>query len=294
MLMPPCAFIHVHQQTMANLIQLAKPFHSLLFKSKILRGLSAFLLKSLVPEELKIGGAAVCLNPRDPVISAALALGVYEREETTFFQKNFRAGMSFIDVGANVGLFTAMAINQRASRILAAEPHAESLGFLNKTVHANKPPMPVSIEAVVVGASKGECSLYANPFNKGDNRTAPAPELEAIGCVAMETLDSLCARHGLQEVDFLKIDVQGGELGVLLGATEILRNSENCILLSEVWPGGMARGGYSQSDFTDCLRDQGFKIVRVFGRKDKSLPKPSKNFSDYTNLVALKGAIEIF
>jgi FkbM family methyltransferase len=279
---------------MPNLIQLAKPFHNLLFKSKILRGLSTCLLKSLVPAELKICGAIVCPNPRDPVISAALALGVYEREEISFFQKNFRQGMSFIDVGANVGLFTAMAINKKASKIIAAEPHEESLIFLNKTLLANQPPMPVFIEPIVVGASKGECRFYTNPFNKGDNRTAPSPELEPSGWVAMETLDSLCAKHGLQEVDFLKIDVQGSELGVLLGATEILSNSKNCIILSEVWPGGMAKGGYSQSDFTDFLHDQGFKIARVFGRKDTSLPKPSKNFADYTNLVAVKGDLEIF
>jgi FkbM family methyltransferase len=278
---------------MANLVHLAKPFHSLIFKSKLFRSFSAALLKSFVPSELRIGGSIVCLNPKDPVISAALALGVYEREETAFFRKNLRDGMALVDVGANVGLFTALAIRQKASRILAVEPHRESLVFLEKTILANKPPMPVTIEPVAVGAAQGQCDLFMNPFNKGDNRTTPAPELLASERVRVETLDDLCAKHGISQIDFLKIDVQGGELGVLLGASGILGDSPNCILLSEVWPGGMARSGYSLQDFNDCLRDLGFKIERVFGRRNKILPKPSKNFSDYTNFVASKGSVKV-
>lgn len=284
----------VHTQPMANLIHFAKPFHSLLFKSRLLRGFSAFLLKSMVPGEIRIGGAVVCPNPGDPVISAALALGLYEREEIAFFRKNFRRGMCLVDVGANVGLFTALAISQGASRVLALEPHRESFGFLEKTVRANCPGMPVSLDQMAAGAAAGECILYGNPHNKGDNRTAPSPELVPCGTIGVATLDSLCAGHGIQKIDFLKLDVQGGELGVLRGAAGILGASPDCILVSEVWPGGMARFGQSVSGFTECLREMGFGIVRIFGRNDKRLPEPSGNFADYTNLVAIKGGVKIF
>lgn len=278
---------------MANLIHLAKPFHSLLFQSKLLRGFSAFLLKSFVPSEVRLGGAVVHLNPTDPVISAALALGFYEKEETAFFRRNLRPGMCFVDVGANVGIFTALAISQGASRVLALEPHRESFGFLEKTVRANNPVIPVSLEETAAGREAGECVLYGNPYNKGDNRTAPSPELLPCGKVRTATLDSLCATHGIQSIDFLKIDVQGGELAVLRGAEGVLAASPDCILMSEVWPGGMARCGHSVADFTDCLRGMGFRTERVFGRDDKRLPKPSGNFADYTNLVATKGAARI-
>lgn len=278
---------------MANLIHLAKPFHSLLFQSRLLRGFSAFLLKSFVPYEVRMGGAVVHLNPTDPVISAALALGLYEKEETTFFRRNLRPGMCFVDVGANVGIFTALAISQGASRVLALEPHRESFGFLERTVRANNPVIPVSLEESAAGTEVGECVLYGNPYNKGDNRTAPSPELLPCGKVRTTTLDSLCAMHGIQNIDFLKIDVQGGELAVLRGAEGILAASPHCILMSEVWPGGMNRYGHSVTDFTDCLRDMGFRTERVFGSKDNRLPKPSGNFADYTNLVATKGAAQI-
>jgi FkbM family methyltransferase len=278
---------------MANLIHLAKPFHSLLFRSRLLRGFSGFLLKTLLPARLETGDATVCLNPADPVISAALALGFYEKDELAFFKKAFAPGMAFVDVGANIGLFTALALSRGASRILAVEPHAESRSFLEKTVAANSPKIPVSIEGVAAGAEPGTLELFANPFNKGDNRTASAPGLELCGRVGVEKLDDLCAKHGVQKIDFLKIDVQGGELGVLRGAAGILGASPDCILLSEVWPGGMSRCGTSQEEFVDCLRELGFTIRRVFGRSGNTLPKPSKDFADYTNLVATKGSVSI-
>jgi len=278
---------------MANLIHLAKPFHSVLFQSKLLRRFSAFLLKSFVPSEVRVGGAVIHLNPTDPVISAALALGLYEKEETAFFRKNLRPGMCFVDVGANIGIFTALAIKQGASRVLALEPHVESFEFLERTVHSNNPNMPVSLEKTAAGREVGECILYGNPYNKGDNRTAPSPELIPCGKVRSSTLDSLCATHGIRNIDFLKIDVQGGELAVLRGAERVLGASPDCILMSEVWPGGMARYGHSIAEFTDCLSQMGFRTELVFGRKDNRLPKPSGNFSDYTNLVATKGAAHI-
>ena len=47
----------------------------------------------------------------DPVISGALTLGVYERGEIAFFRSRFRAGMTLVDVGANVGLYSALALS---------------------------------------------------------------------------------------------------------------------------------------------------------------------------------------
>ena len=43
------------------------------------------------------------------VVSGALHFGVYEKAETKFFQTPFREGMTFLDVGANIGYYTALA-----------------------------------------------------------------------------------------------------------------------------------------------------------------------------------------
>ena len=274
--------------TIANLIRLLKPFHELFFKSKALRGLSKVLLRVFLPTHVNIGGAIVCTNPDDPVVSLALAMKLYEVEETSYFRQNFAKGMTFVDVGANIGLFTALAIRQGASKILAIEPHSESFGFLKTTIDKNNPLMLVSAEKVALGSQEGEGRLYLNPFNKGDNRMNYSKELIEGERVKIKTLDSVCAQYGINSIDFLKIDVQGSELGILQGAVGVLGNSRRCIIMTEVWPSGMEKAGYSSESFTNFLKSLGFKVEKVFGRTDQKISASSRGFADYTNIVAIK------
>ena len=274
--------------TIANLIRLLKPFHELFFKSKALRGLSKVLLRVFLPTHVNIGGAIVCTNPDDPVVSLALAMKLYEVEETSYFRQSLAKGMTFVDVGANIGLFTALAIRQGASKILAIEPHSESFGFLKTTIDKNNPLMLVSAEKVALGSQEGEGRLYLNPFNKGDNRMNYSKELIEGERVEIKTLDSVCAQYGINSIDFLKIDVQGSELGILQGAVGVLGNSRRCIIMTEVWPSGMEKAGYSSEIFTDFLKSLGFKVEKVFGRTDQKISASSRGFADYTNIVAIK------
>ena len=274
--------------TIANLIRLLKPFHELFFKSKALRGLSKVLLRVFLPSHVNIGGAIVCTNPDDPVVSLALAMKLYEVEETSYFRQNFTKGMTFVDVGANIGLFTSLAIRQGASKILAIEPHSESFGFLKTTIDKNNPLMSVSAEKVALGSQGGEGRLYLNPFNKGDNRMNYSKELIEGERVEIKTLDSICAQYGINSIDFLKIDVQGSELGILQGAVGVLGNSRRCIIMTEVWPSGMEKAGYSSEIFSDFLTSLGFKVEKVFVRPDRKISASSRGFTDYTNIVAIK------
>jgi hypothetical protein len=48
------------------------------------------------------------------------------------------------------------------------------------------------------------------------------------------TLDQLCAEHGLEEIDLLKLDTQGAELRVLAGGTHVLKDQKVRLLCLEV------------------------------------------------------------
>ena len=74
-----------------------------------LRQLTNWTIRKLLPKQVEIHGATVVLNPTDPVVSGALHFGVYEKAETRFFQSACRDGMTFLDVGANLGYYTALA-----------------------------------------------------------------------------------------------------------------------------------------------------------------------------------------
>lgn len=94
------------------------------------------------------------------MVSGALTLGVYEKAETRFFRSACRPGMIFLDVGANVGYYTALAMRtlQTEGAIVAMEPDPDSFSYLRKTVSANGP-AKVTCVPKAAAAQSGQATL---------------------------------------------------------------------------------------------------------------------------------------
>ena len=137
--------------------------YTVLLKPRPLRRVANAAIRALLPRNVRVGAATVWLNPEDPVISGALAFGVYERGEIAFFRSRFRAGMTLLDVGANVGLYSALALSTPGfhGRVLALEPHAESRRYLEKTIGINAP-APGIAQIVGLAASDRAGTLRNN------------------------------------------------------------------------------------------------------------------------------------
>lgn len=267
--------------------------YKVLLRPKPLRMLANKAICSLIPAQIKVHGATVVLNLRDPVVCGALTLRVYENDEIHFFLSHFRAGMVFLDVGANVGLYTALAISREAGSVLAIEPHPETFAFLEKTVAANAPACPVITKNTAASNVRGEIPFFTNPDNKGDNRTYSDPLLRQSETVPADTLDNLCAESGIESVDFVKMDIQGAEFHALRGASQILSQSPNCLLLTEFWAYGLRQAGSDPREYLENLRGMGFHLYALVGKTlkpvcDATLVKQTSD-STYTNLVCLKG-----
>jgi len=241
--------------------------YTILLKPKPLRWLANRVLCSLIPSEIQVRGAKVIPNPLDPVVCGALALGVYEKDEIAFFCERFRPGMMFVDVGANVGLYSALAIKHGCGKAIAIEPHPETFAYLKKSVSANSTSSPIFVENVAAGRARGTLTLHCNPENKGDNRLYPDPMLEQAYEVPVHTLDELCEHHQFPRIDFLKIDVQGGEWLVIEGAAQILARSPGCILMTEFWPDGIRKSGGDPRAYLSALTSAGFELNELVGQK---------------------------
>jgi len=272
-------------------MSLSEFVYTVLLKPKPLRWLANRILCTMIPPEIQVRGATVIPNPRDPVVCGALALGVYEKDEISFFCESFRAGMTLVDVGANVGLYSALAIKQGGGKVLAIEPLPETFAFLQKTLAANATSSTVICENVAAGCEKGTLTLHCNPDNKGDNRLYPDPMLAHRREVPVETLDDLCELHSIPHVDFLKIDVQGAEWLVIDGASRILSRSPGCILMTEFWPDGIRKSGGDPRAYLNALASAGFELSELVGHKLEPLD-PEKlitttNGRSYRNIVGV-------
>lgn len=282
-------------------MSVAEFVYTVLLKPPPLRRLANAALRAIVPASVGIGDAVVWLNPDDPVVSGALALRVYEHDEIEFFRSQFGADMTFVDVGANVGLYTALALSTPdfRGRILAVEPHAESRRFLAKTIESNGPPerrREVFVCDAAASDRAGSVTLYKNAENKGDNRLYPDALLDEREEVATDTLDNLCARHGIDAVQFVKIDVQGAEMAVVRGASGVLSRSADCIVMTEFWPYGLERSGADALGYLELLTTLGFSLFRLprKGAPPQPIGDPRALVAalagrKYANLVGLKG-----
>jgi hypothetical protein len=81
--------------------------------------------------------------------------------------------------------------------------------------------------------------------------TSPVP-------VSVVPLDSWLREQKLSRIDFIKMDVEGGELEVFKGATELLERRPRPVVLVEVQDIRTLAWGYKARDTIDCLRQKGY------------------------------------
>jgi len=280
-------------------VTLAEFVYTILLKPRLLRRAANAAIRASLPEHVRVGEAIVWLNPNDPVVSGALAFGVYERGEIAFFRSRFGADMTLVDVGANVGLYSALALSTPGfrGRVLAIEPHAESRVYLQKTIQSNAAPSGAAMICELAASDRPETlTLYKNPENKGDNRVYRDPLLQGEETIGADTLDNICGRHGISSAQFIKIDVQGAEAKVVRGASGLLAASDDCILMTEFWPYGLARCGTDGVEYLETLRALGFQLYELTGTSGVPAPLASPRAlvertqgRRYANLVGLKG-----
>jgi FkbM family methyltransferase len=273
--------------------------YTVLLRPPPLRKITNRLICSALPATVTTQGATISINPNDPVISGALLLNVYESESIQFFQRHFSPGMTFVDVGANVGLYTALALSagKPYGRILCVEPHEESRRYLEKTVALNtrgeNPASFLTIAAVAVGASTGTVVLHSNSENKGDNRIYNDHILDSEKRVGLSTLDVLCSEAGISSIDLLKMDIQGAEFQAIKGGEKILRSSPDCLLMTEFWAYGIRRSGDDPLGFLSFLEELGFSTFGIVSGRltklDSSALLRETEGRAYKNIVCLKG-----
>ncbi len=260
-----------------------------------LRPLANSVIRALLPPRIRLGPATVVLNPRDPVVSGALTLRVYERDEIQFFRNHCAAGMTVVDIGANVGCYTALAMHAvgPSGRVVALEPDPESFRYLENTVDANASTgAPVECLTAAAAAARGTLRLYLSSDNRGDNRVyAPDKGWPSVE-VAAETVDDLLEARGINQVHFVKIDVQGAEGAVLAGMARTLAQSPRVVVLTEFWPQGLRLAGSSPEAMLATLRAAGLNVHQLArGGTLKPLRDDEELIASlpgrcYTNLVA--------
>jgi len=184
-----------------------------------------------------VHGHSLALSGTDVSITPEIFIhGFYELREELFIKRILKGGDFFVDVGANVGVFSLLAASRVGSfgRVYAYEPNPRVADLLRRSAVMNWVHERMVIRPVAVGAKAARAHLLASPACLGGASLETAREQgeavdrtrEYTGQVqALEVeIVSLDEEFPLDiHIRALKIDAEGFEPEVLAGATRLLK-----------------------------------------------------------------------
>ena len=190
--------------------------------------------------------------------SLAMALWVdphYNRLDSEAIRALLREGDSYVDVGANIGHLTieaAFAVGD-TGKITAFEAHPRTAEYLRENVELNNL-TSVHVAQLAVGDAFRWVTISDID---ADDQNKVLPKGRGI-MVPMVRLDAFFAGEA---ITLLKVDVEGWEKFVFLGAAQVLENVS--FVYFECWDEHFRRSGYSFLDIYDILSSRGFTMASV-------------------------------
>lgn len=184
------------------------------------------------------------------------------QDELSLFDNYVTGAHTIFDVGANFGIMTCLYAKRAPdAQIYAFEPHpatyATLQGNLNRNGISN-----VSTHQLALGNSEGTVS-FTDHGSPASNRISEETYLYPTIDVPMTTLDAFVEARGINEIGFLKIDVEGAELSVLNGASQTLGQRRVRAGMIELCPGTLARFGASIDGLLDTLAGYGYSVFEI-------------------------------
>ena len=218
-------------------------------------------------------GNVVAISPQEflefgSVGYTCFSTGHWEPHIDVIIQKLLKAGDTAIDIGANLGYFSAAMSKYvgEEGQVIAFEPMpptferlvfcTEVNGFTNVRPHC------IALGAKEGGhltmtfnpISPGNASVYADGVSKFDNKVD----------VKITTLDAFTEGLKLSKVHLIKMDVEGHELEVLKGAKSFL-SSMSAYIIFEINKYKSQQAGWKPEQIFMCLVEYGYKYFYAIG-----------------------------
>ncbi len=210
----------------------------------------------------RIDGVVIECDPADMGIPPIVALNFhhYERRDAEVLLSLVRDGMTFFDIGANLGWY-GLHVAKRFARalVVAFEPVPATFEFLARNIGHNS---LANMQAYQWGLfdKPGELVFYVNPGMKGAASAArPTSAADERQTCVVRTLDAVSAELAL-DPDVIKMDVEGAELMVLRGGRATIERSQP-IIFAEMLRKHAATFGYHPNDIIRYLEELGYRCL---------------------------------
>jgi FkbM family methyltransferase len=176
-----------------------------------------------------------------------------------------RAGDCVIDIGANVGYFSALCAQRVGSegRVHAIEASPMLIERLRQCV-AEVDDGPIRIHHLAAWKSSGMISFNV-ASNSGWSALIENDTFETAAKVQVRAinLDEFVQREEIQRLRVLKLDIEGAEIDALIGAPKLLMRGQVDNILIEVEPNRLKAFGHTGQELADLAKENGYLPVCI-------------------------------
>lgn len=249
--------------------------------------LARWLLGAMSVANVRVAGrfdeSFLVPNLGEPVARSLLLDGVYEPQTRKFILQHLRPGSVFVDIGANVGVFTVAAARRvgPAGRVIAVEASPTVFSYLAENTRANRVGNVRAECCALTDADGGSADFYEAPSSHFGMGSLARQFGSAARRVPTRTLDSLLAGTGDDRVDLIKIDVEGFESAVFRGARRLLTGPRPPKIVFEFCDWAERRAFGRTGDAQRVLLEYGYRLWRLESWMNGGRP---------TNLVQERGS----
>lgn len=195
---------------------------------------------------------------------------LYESETSNFIGALLKPGDTFIDIGAHVGYFSmlASALVGPIGSVFSFEPDQSNFAHLLDHIEVNNATNVRPVH-MAVGAKPAIAEFFVNADNDGGHALwevgrHPFNEQTRAGKgttrkVFVTSLDTFFAERDMSNLRAIKIDAEGAEFAILVGARNLLKKHHVPFVIAEVNRFGLESMGANEDLLRSVMHDQGYE-----------------------------------
>ncbi|MEQ9443513.1 MAG: FkbM family methyltransferase [Cyclobacteriaceae bacterium] len=212
-----------------------------------------WLHKTTGPATYFFKGVYLALSPFEFFWKRYMESNLNDPEVYDSIEKYLKEGAIFLDIGANMGVFSLLAAKQKNARVFAFEPSFRELQRFHHNITIN-PTIGDKITVFPYGLADREKTqtFYLSPahhsgMNSVLDLSSITKENTPVQC-HFNKISNLLSVAMLQQVALCKIDVEGYEVEVLRGLEESMPYLNEAVFIVEISPAYLKQAGATKED----------------------------------------------
>lgn len=197
---------------------------------------------------------------------SAIDFGAVENQECKMFKRvcDVLKPQSFFDIGANEGWYSIhMAVYDPLVKIYAFEPARPTFERARNNFSINALDTS-SIYNIGLSDEIKHASVFFNPSESGATSLQNIREIDdgSLLDIELDTMDNFVIKNCVENIDFVKIDIEGNELFAIKGGIDSIKRFRP-VIFCEMLRKWSSKFGYHPNDIMDLLANIGYECYLI-------------------------------